>query len=162
MIIFAISSIAIGLGVGLGLGLNGDDSSDDDHGDDSVDIGPKPDGDYVVATQSGWLQGYRFDQNGKTYNDIPFNNLLPNIPHDTTYYLGVPYAAPPVGELRWKAPLDPSNWPGLRKGDTTGPGENYFFAPFKSIYDISIFVLVKTIRFLLNPFNSRRNSYFKQ
>ena len=120
MIIFTISSIAIGLGVGLGLGLNGDDSSEDD----SVDIGPKPDGDYVVATQSGWLQGYRFDQNGKAYNDMPFNNLLPNIPHDTTYYLGIPYAAPPVGELRWRAPLDPLNWSGLRKGDTTGPGEN--------------------------------------
>jgi len=121
LIIFAISSIAIGLGVGLGLGLNDDGSSNDDQGDDSVDIGPKPDGDYVVATISGWLQGYRYDQSGKTYNDIPFNNLLPNIPHDTTYFLGIPYAAPPVGKLRWKAPLDPANWIGLRKGDTTGP-----------------------------------------
>ena len=122
------------MGVGLGLGLSGDDSDDTTTSTTTattstttpVDIGPKPDGDYVVATQSGWLQGYRFDQNGKAYNDIPFNNLLPNIPHDTTYYLGIPYAAPPVGELRWRAPLDPLNWSGLRKGDTTGPGENLY------------------------------------
>ena len=29
-------------------------------------------------------------------------------------FLGLPYAAPPVGELRWKAPLPPSAWKGVR------------------------------------------------
>ena len=28
---------------------------------------------------------------------------------------GIPYATPPVGSLRWKAPLDPSPWVGIRK-----------------------------------------------
>ncbi|TFF89619.1 MAG: hypothetical protein EU548_07180 [Promethearchaeota archaeon] len=28
---------------------------------------------------------------------------------------GVPYAAPPVGPLRWKAPIDPTPWIGIRK-----------------------------------------------
>lgn len=28
---------------------------------------------------------------------------------------GIPYATPPVGELRWKAPLDPIPWLGIRK-----------------------------------------------
>ncbi|MFW9871211.1 MAG: carboxylesterase family protein, partial [Candidatus Thorarchaeota archaeon] len=28
---------------------------------------------------------------------------------------GIPYATPPVGELRWKAPLDPVPWLGIRK-----------------------------------------------
>ena len=29
-------------------------------------------------------------------------------------FLGVPYAAPPVGELRWKAPQPPAKWSGVR------------------------------------------------
>jgi para-nitrobenzyl esterase len=33
---------------------------------------------------------------------------------------GVPYARPPVGELRWAAPLDPEPWHGVR--DATLPG----------------------------------------
>ncbi|WP_339273982.1 carboxylesterase family protein [Paenibacillus sp. FSL W8-0426] len=30
--------------------------------------------------------------------------------YGTLGWLGVPYAAPPVGELRWKAPVDPEAW----------------------------------------------------
>lgn len=30
-------------------------------------------------------------------------------------WLGVPYAKPPVGELRWKAPRDPEPWNGVRE-----------------------------------------------
>ncbi len=34
---------------------------------------------------------------------------------------GVPYARPPVGELRWAAPLDPEPWHGVR--DATSPAK---------------------------------------
>ena len=36
-------------------------------------------------------------------------------------FKGVPYAAPPVGELRWKPPVDPQPWDGVRVCDTYGP-----------------------------------------
>ncbi|MEO8051378.1 MAG: carboxylesterase family protein, partial [Acidobacteriota bacterium] len=32
-------------------------------------------------------------------------------------FKGVPYAAPPVGNLRWHAPQAPAAWKGVRKGD---------------------------------------------
>ena len=34
-------------------------------------------------------------------------------PSITAYY-GIPYAAPPVGELRWKAPQPAADWEGVR------------------------------------------------
>lgn len=36
-------------------------------------------------------------------------------------YLGVPYAAPPVGELRWKAPQPVPEWTGVRAADRLAP-----------------------------------------
>src|SRR5512137_10609 len=35
-----------------------------------------------------------------------------------TIFKGIPYAAPPVGELRWKPPQDPKSWDGIRVCDT--------------------------------------------
>ncbi|HEV2700018.1 MAG TPA: carboxylesterase/lipase family protein [Steroidobacteraceae bacterium] len=36
-------------------------------------------------------------------------------------FKGIPFAAPPVGELRWKAPQPLAAWTGTRKADTYGP-----------------------------------------
>ncbi len=36
-------------------------------------------------------------------------------------FKGVPFAQPPVGELRWKAPQPAKNWQGIRKADHFGP-----------------------------------------
>ena len=36
-------------------------------------------------------------------------------------YAGIPYAAPPVGDLRWRAPRSPESWEGVRACDTFAP-----------------------------------------
>lgn len=40
---------------------------------------------------------------------------------NTYAWLGIPYAAPPVGDLRWKAPQDPAPWHGVRSATKFGP-----------------------------------------
>lgn len=47
----------------------------------------------VVKIDTGWLAG-----SGTTIR----------------VYKGIPYAAPPVGDLRWKTPQPPKNWKGIR------------------------------------------------
>ena len=38
-----------------------------------------------------------------------------------TIYRGVPFAAPPVGDLRWRAPQPAANWQGVRPADKFAP-----------------------------------------
>ncbi|GAA4401455.1 carboxylesterase family protein [Nibrella viscosa] len=40
---------------------------------------------------------------------------------DVRSFKGIPFAAPPVGNLRWKAPQPVVPWSGVRKADTYGP-----------------------------------------
>ena len=48
-----------------------------------------------VQVKQGWLQGY-IEENVKIFK-------------------GIPYAAPPVGNLRFRHPQDPERWRGVRK-----------------------------------------------
>ena len=41
---------------------------------------------------------------------------------DVIVYKGVPFGAPPTGELRWRAPQPVKPWAGVRKADAFGPG----------------------------------------
>jgi para-nitrobenzyl esterase len=41
---------------------------------------------------------------------------------DLTVYKGVPFAAPPVGDLRWRAPQPAAEWPGVLEADQFAPG----------------------------------------
>jgi para-nitrobenzyl esterase len=36
-------------------------------------------------------------------------------------FKGIPFAQPPVGDLRWREPLPPRNWTGIRNADQFGP-----------------------------------------
>jgi para-nitrobenzyl esterase len=42
-------------------------------------------------------------------------------------YRGIPYAAPPVGDLRWRAPLPGIPWQGVRKSTEYGPSPAQYF-----------------------------------
>ncbi len=44
-----------------------------------------------------------------------------NEDHSVRVYAGIPYAAPPVGDLRWKEPQPAQSWEGVRACDTFGP-----------------------------------------
>ncbi len=41
---------------------------------------------------------------------------------DLTVYKGVPFAAPPVGDLRWRPPQPAAKWDGVRSADKYAPG----------------------------------------
>jgi para-nitrobenzyl esterase len=42
--------------------------------------------------------------------------------HGVVAFKGIPYAAPPVGDLRWRAPKPAAAWQGVRSGGTFGRG----------------------------------------
>ena len=53
----------------------------------------------------------------------------------TYSWLGIPYAEPPVGPLRWKAPVPHQPWRGVREADTSGNGciqQGRMFSPAPS------------------------------
>jgi len=58
---------------------------------------------YIVSTNNGKVQG------------IEENAYIA--------FKGIPFAKPPVGELRFKPPVDPEGWEGIRVCDTYGPIE---------------------------------------
>jgi para-nitrobenzyl esterase len=39
-----------------------------------------------------------------------------------TVYRGIPFAAPPVGDLRWRAPQPPTKWEGVKQATKFAPG----------------------------------------
>ncbi len=56
-----------------------------------------------VMTEAGLVQGEQADD------------------ANACVWKGIPYAQPPVGELRWKAPKPPKHWKGVKKADKWPP-----------------------------------------
>ena len=47
--------------------------------------------------------------------------LQGTIENGLTIYRGVPFAAPPLGDLRWRAPQPAAHWEGVRAADKFAP-----------------------------------------
>ena len=81
---------------------------------------------YVLSTAVAVLVGIpawaadvsRTEQRMTTYG--PVEGVDDSNGSGTYYWLGVPFAAPPVGPLRWKAPVDPTSWATPRATKTFG------------------------------------------
>ena len=48
---------------------------------------------------------------------------------DIAVFRGIPYAAPPLADLRWRAPREPEAWDGVREAHEFGPGSMQTFMP---------------------------------
>src|SRR5262245_34814509 len=44
-----------------------------------------------------------------------------NSPDGIRVFRGIPFGAPPIGQLRWKPTQPPAHWDGVRKADEFGP-----------------------------------------
>ena len=53
--------------------------------------------------------------------DAPAGSVRGEIDSDVAVFKGIPYAAPPVGALRWKPPQAPAQWDGVRDATEFGP-----------------------------------------
>src|SRR5262245_52695481 len=53
--------------------------------------------------------------------DAGFVSGVPGAATGVRLFKGIPYAAPPVGELRWREPQPVAKWTGIRRADTFGP-----------------------------------------
>lgn len=65
---------------------------------------------------------------------------------DMVTFRGIPYAAPPVGDLRWKAPQDPADWTGERDASEFGSTCPQAASPFGagSLNEDCLFLNVST------------------
>jgi para-nitrobenzyl esterase len=56
-------------------------------------------------------------------------------------FKGIPFAAPPVGELRWRPPQPPAAWSGVRHCDVFGPICPQFAGQPGSFYQLEFYLL---------------------
>lgn len=74
-----------------------------------------------------FLLGLSFSASAQNGNDPSLqvktvNGMLEGVASSgIRIFKGVPFAAPPVGDLRWREPMPVKNWTGLRNANTFGP-----------------------------------------
>ena len=81
-----------------------------------------------VIVDCGAIEGFRLSVQGK---------------NDLAIFWGIPYAKPPVGERRWRAPEAPDSWSGIRQAKSFSPacaqfigGEDFFRRTILDAFDM--------------------------
>jgi para-nitrobenzyl esterase len=75
----------------------------------------------VLALGLNWAEPSTAAITGPVRIDTGLVSGAPGSDASITAFKGVPYAAPPVGELRWRPPQPAAKWPGVRKAEQFGP-----------------------------------------
>ena len=79
----------------------------------------------VLAASLGLTSAYALEYEQFVYDTLDNGEAkvtgLTNADGNVEVYAGIPYAKPPVGELRWREPQEPERWEGVRACDAFAP-----------------------------------------
>lgn len=76
--------------------------------------------------------------------NVEQGTLEGTIEANLTVFKGVPFARPPVGELRWKAPQPPASWQGVREAKKYAPAPIQAGNPVSGISEDSLYLNIWT------------------
>ena len=68
-----------------------------------------------------WAEAQPSDQSNAPQVETAYGILAGTEDSGVHIYRGIPFAQPPVGELRWQAPQPVEKWEGVKKADAFGP-----------------------------------------
>src|SRR6185503_14926101 len=74
----------------------------------------------LTAAPIAAFSGLAAQSSGEALVTVEGGALRGVVRDGVTAYLGVPYAAPPIGNLRWREPQPPVKWQGVRAADKFG------------------------------------------
>jgi para-nitrobenzyl esterase len=91
---------------------------------DGADAGAMPDtgstGDALDAGEAGLPSDAAADADAAVLVTVAQGQLQGVVDGQTWSFRGIPYAAPPVGNLRWAMPAPPASWAGVRSASAFG------------------------------------------
>jgi para-nitrobenzyl esterase len=85
----------------------------------------------VAAGEKGWGQSELSMLKDPIQTDLGYVSGLTigEAGKEVHVYRGIPYAAPPVGDLRWRPPQPAAPWQGVRKSTQYGPAAAQYYQP---------------------------------
>jgi para-nitrobenzyl esterase len=83
----------------------------------------------MAASETGWGQSALSLLKNPIKTDLGYVSgmTIGEAGKEVHVYRGIPYAAPPVGDLRWRPPQPALPWQGVRKSTEYGPAAAQFF-----------------------------------